>query len=480
MPNTHLMAKDIQSIASIIGLMLLGLSVAMLAPVGADIADASPFLESAGLTAFFGGALYLTGRGQEISIGMRGAYLLTVSAWMALSLFAALPLVLCGIHFSDAMFETISGLTTTGSTVLTGLDDMPDALLFWRAILQWIGGVGIIVMSIAIMPFLKIGGMQLFKTESSDTSDKELPTATKLAASTLWIYCGLTLACIVAYFEAGMTPFDAITHAMATLSTGGFSTHDASFGFFDSNLIYWISIVFMIAGGLPFVLYIKLLRGERWRSVQVRSVLVMLGVTTLALTAWLVAHNHETLFAALTESAFTIVSLVTTTGFATQDYSLWGSFAVALLFILTLFGACTGSTSGGIKMMRLIVAFKLARRELQKLVSPHQVRILRYEGKPLDVQTIDSVGAYLLIFVGSLALLTIMLEAAGLDFATSLTGAATALANVGPGFGPIIGPAGNFAPLPETAKWLLCFGMLLGRLEFFALIVLMLPSFWRR
>ena len=468
-----------QSVLSIIGLLLGSLAVVMLVPSIADPGNGAPFFWASGMTAFAAGALYLSSRKEGYEISIRQAYLLTTGAWVTLSIFAALPFMFFGLDVSDAVFESVSGLTTTGSTVLSGLDGLSPALLLWRALLQWAGGIGIIVTSIAILPLLRVGGMQLFSTESSDQSAKELPRAAMLAGATLWIYAGLSAACVLAYWAAGMSGFDAITHAMTTVSTGGYSTHDASMGYFDSALVRWIGAVFMLAGGLPFVLYIRIIRKRSFSSVQVRSLGIFLLVVIGILTLWLLRNADVSAFEALTLATFNVISIVTTTGFATDDYTLWGSFAVILFFFLTFSGACTGSTSGGLKVMRFVVSFKMIRLLINKMLYPHGVFSEIYENKPLTNDVMSSVGIFFFIFVGGVVVLTLMLQMVGLDFETSVSGAATAIANVGPGIGPIIGPAGNFAPLPDAAKWLLSFGMLLGRLEFITVLILFTPAYWR-
>lgn len=468
-----------RSVTFLIGHLLAVLAASMLVPVLIDPNDWRPFVLSAVITGFFAGALYWSTAGGEVRIGAKDVHVMTAAAWLILPVFGALPLKLSGLSFTDAIFETVSGMTTTGSTVLSDLDHQPFALLFWRALLQWIGGIGVIVMSIAILPFLRIGGMQLFHTESSDRTDKELPRSTAIAVATIWVYSALTAACAVAYWVAGMNGFDALTHAMTTVSTGGFSTHDASMAYFDSLFIYWVSTIFMLAGGIPFVLYIRAYSGRSIKSTQVETLLAVLAVVTLVLTVWLLTHSERGVFEAITVSVFNAVSVITTTGYAGGDYTAWGSFPVVLFFFLTLCGACTGSTSGGLKMMRLIVAVKSVSLSLRKMILPDGVFFTKYEGKvlPPDVQT--GVAVFCILFMAVLALEFIGLSVAGLDMETALSGAATSLANVGPGIGPVIGPAGTFASLPDSAKWILCAGMLMGRLEIFTLLILVTPMFWR-
>ncbi len=469
-----------RAVASIIGLFLWALAGSMILPIIVDPDDWHPFAIAAGLTVLAGGMLFFSNWGGSYEINVKRAYLLTAGAWLVLPVFGALPFELSGFSATDAIFETVSGMTTTGSTIMNDLDHQPPALLFWRALLQWIGGIGVIVMSIAILPFLGVGGMQLFRTESSDQSDKELPRAAKFAGATVWVYGSISSACAVAYMAAGMDGFDAVTHAMSTVSTGGFSNYDASMAHFTNPAIHWLATLFMLASGIPLVLYIRAVRGNTVRSTQVKSLLIMLGIAITALFAWRIFHSDRPAFEVLTQVAFNVVSIVTTTGYALTDYTLWGGFAATVFFFLTFCGACTGSTSGGLKVMRFTVALKSISIQLRKMIYVHGVFVEKYEGKPLAPEVMHSVGVFFFVFFVFFFLEFLALYCTGLDMVTSLSGAATSLANVGPGLGSTIGPAGTFASLPETAKWILCLGMVAGRLEFMTLLVLVLPAFWRR
>jgi trk system potassium uptake protein TrkH len=411
-------------------------------------------------------------------------FLLTSLSWIAISAFSALPLMFSQLQLSytDAFFESISGITTTGSTVLVGLDTMPRDILLWRALLQWLGGIGIIVMAIAILPFIRVGGMRLFQTESSDRSEKPFARAASTAKAIGTVYLALSMICAFAYWLAGMSLFDAITHAMTTLSTGGYSTYDSSLAHFPQPVIHWIAIVFMILGGLPFVQYVRLLKGDHrslWYDRQVRTFLLFLTIVTLVVALDLYGSSTMRPEYALRVAALNITSVVTTTGYASADYTTWGHFAVVSFFFLTFVGACSGSTSGGIKIFRFQVAYLLLRNQLYKLIHPYVVMPLRYNDRAVTNEIVYSLVGFSFFFAVSVALLTLALALVGLDLVTSLSGAATALANVGPGLGDIIGPAGNFATLPDSAKWLLCFGMLLGRLEIMTVLVLFVPAFWR-
>lgn len=442
------------------------------------------YLISALITASFGYILVYKGRHEFVLI-KRHLFLLTTLCWLSICLFSTLPfvLVLPDLSYVDAAFETVSAITTTGATVLTGLDQMPRGLLFWRAILQWIGGVGIIVMAIAILPALKIGGMKLFKTENSDISEKILPRSSSLSMYIGLVYLLLSAACMSLYYLGGMSGFDAITHGMATVSTGGFANYDASFGHFnDRPHLLWIASLFMLLSALPLVLLVGTLRGHKWlllRDPQVRAFLTIVLFCTLLLTWYQHEHNARPWLDALTHSTFNIVSVITTCGFASENYSAWGGLAVILFFYITFSGACSGSTSGGLKIFRTQLAGLLLIKQFKLLVHPNAVWVQKYGSKPVNDQLLGSVLAFCFIYFASIAALALGLSMFDLDFVTALTGAATAISNVGPGLGPVIGPDGNFSSLPDGAKWLISFGMLLGRLEILTVLLLFTPMYWR-
>lgn len=471
-----------------VGILLLILGAAMLVPAFVDFEghnhNAHIFLYCALMCCFFGGALYLSCRGTPGRVTPRDGFLLTVMSWFVMSLFAAFPLYLSDLHISltDAVFESVSGITTTGSTVLSGLDQMSHGILVWRSITQWIGGIGLIGFAIVILPFLRIGGMQLFRTESSDRYDKAMPKTGDIIAGLLKVYCGLTALCTITYHLLGMSWFDAVNHAMTTLSTGGYSTHDASFGFFKSPPLDTAAILFMTLGGLPFVLYVRLISQrsfELHRDGQVRGFLGMFAFFVVLVVLWLACTSSYGFSDALRVAAFNIMSVMTTTGFASADYTLWGSFSCVLFFFMTYMGACAGSTSGGIKTVRLMIAAAAVQKQVRSLLYPHGIFEIKYNGKPVPSAIINAVLGFLCLFVTANVVLTGALAMTGLDFVTAVSGAATALANVGPGLGDIIGPSGNFSSLPAAAKWLLCAGMLLGRLEIMTVLVILTPGFWK-
>ncbi|MGQ0672736.1 MAG: TrkH family potassium uptake protein [Hyphomicrobium sp.] len=481
------MLIQIRPILFALGLMLCIIASAMVLPAVVDVADGHDgwkvFLASAIFTFFIGGLLVLFAYEERaVRLGVKEGFLLTTACWVVVTAFAAVPFVGLGLSYTDAYFETMSGLTTTGSTVISGLDKLPRGILLWRALLNGIGGLGIIVMAIIMMPFLRVGGMQLFQTESSDRSEKILPRAFELTLATAGVYLLLILCCIVVYTVLGMTAFDAVCHALATLATGGFSTHDASFGHFQSPSLEWAGTVFMVLGALPFVVFIKAFRGEPlalWNDKQVRSFLLFLITVSVILGLWSSLTRNIDFLPALRAAAFNVTSIVTTTGFASEDYTKWGAFAVGLFFLLTFVGGCSGSTAGAIKIYRLQVAGLLTRSHFLHLISPHRVVTMTYNGRRLPDDVPFSVVAFLAIYMSTVGIFTVLLTAMGLDLVTALSSSAQALGNVGPGLGDIVGPSGNFATLPAAAKWALSIEMMLGRLELFTALVLFRPEFWR-
>lgn len=475
----------------LVGLVLLATSGMMLLPMLVDVyygsQDWRAFAVSFVLSALVGGVLTASSRNSlEAGLTLRQAFLLTPLSWFSVSVVSAMPFYLADYgsvsgNLPNAFFEAVSGITTTGATVISGLEDAPPGMLLWRALLQWMGGIGIIATAIAILPALGIGGMQLFRTESSDRSDKVMPRVRQIAVVISCVYLGLTALAAVVYWLAGMRLFDAIAHALTSIATGGYSTSDGSFGTWEANGIQWYATLFMLAGSIPFVLYVRLVAGDRaavWDR-QVRSMLMFLAIVIALLGLWLSLSGQYDIEPAFRHAAFNVVSVVSTTGFATTDYSLWGNAALAIFFGLTFIGGCTGSTSGGIKIFRFEVVAVMLKTHFLRLIYPNGVFPRAYGDRVLDDEVIGSVVAFFTVFFLCYFVLTVLLMAFGLDFLTSASGAATALANVGPGLGEVIGPTSNFSPLPDGAKWLLSFGMLLGRLELFTVLILFVPRFWR-
>lgn len=480
--------SDFRPIFLVNGILLMIVGAVMLLPALVDYlvgnADWRVFAVSSVATWFVGGTFYLTNRGYKETLSLRQTFLFTATSYFVISAFTAIPLYLAQINMSyvDAIFEVVSGFTTTGSTVMAGLDKTPPGILLWRCLMQYMGGIGIVVMTLAILPMLQIGGMQLFRTESSDRMDKILPRTTQIAAMITIVATALTLLCAFCYYMAGMNGFDALCHAMTTISTGGFSTYDTSLGYFNSVSIEMIAIVFMCAGSLPLLLYYQAFRGQPlalWRDSQVRVFFVIVVGVTVMVASWLSLYTEMSAPTALRHSLFVVVSIISTTGFVTEDYSAWGAFPVAVFFMLLVVGGCTGSTAGGIKVFRYQIFYETAKAQIMRLLQPHGIFIPRYNRKPVPEDVSASVMSFFLLWAFVFMVLVLALSYYGFEFLTSMSAVAQALANVGPGLGPIVGPATNFAALPDGAKLLLSFAMILGRLELFTIIVLFSPHFWR-
>lgn len=479
---------DLRPIFFVCGLLLTTLSAAMLVPALVDVVSGSPgwrvFVGSAAITLFIGTTFILTNRIGRGPMSVRQAFLLTSASWMVIAVFGALPFAFSSLDLSytDAFFEAMSGITTTGSTVILGLDAAPPGLLIWRSILQWLGGIGFIVTAVAVLPMLQVGGMQLFRAESSEKSEKAMPRVAQIATGIALIYLAFTAAISVALWLAGMTAFDATAHAMTTIATGGFSTRDLSIAYYDSALVETILICGMVAGGIPFVLYLQAVRGRVWLLLGDSQVRWFLAILACAISVLALANhilNGLPLLAAIRYSAFNTVSVMTGTGYATSDFSAWGPFATAAFFFLMFVGGCAGSTTCGVKVFRFQILYAAARAQIDRLIQPHGVFVAYYNRRPITEQVMDSVMAFFFIYAVTFAAVALALGIIGLDMVTATSAAATAISNVGPGLGHIIGPAGTFAPLPDAAKWVLSFGMLLGRLEFFTVLVLFIPAFWR-
>ena len=440
------------------------------------------FILSSLITGTFASICMHNGQTKHLDLNIRDMFLLTSLTWFIVSLFAAMPFTLYhGIGYTDAFFETMSGITTTGSTVLSGLDTMDHSILIWRSLLQWLGGIGFIVMAVAILPFLNVGGMRLFRTESSDWSDKTVPRTQSMAKHLFYIYILLTIACGVSYHLAGMNWFQAINHAMTTLSTGGYSTSDQSMAAF-SNQAHWVGTFFMACGGLPLLMFVQSIQQQSvkvWNDAQVKGFILFIFVVSVGLATWLWATREILPIDALRLASFNVVSVVTTTGYGLTDYSAWGGVANIVFLFLMFVGSCSGSTSGGIKIFRFQIAGAIMREQLKQQFHPKGIFRERYNNRVISEDIVRSLVTFILLFMIVIVVLSIVLVLTGLDPVTSFTGAITAVTNVGPGLGPIVGPAGNFASLPDVAKWALSIGMLLGRLEILTVAVLFHPSFWK-
>ena len=479
---------DFRPILLVLGLLLSTLAIVMMLPGAVDLVAGNPdwqiFAVSGAMTLFIGVSLTLTSRTGRIKLNVRQAFVLTSLSWIVLTVFAALPFAFSQLDMSptDAFFEAMSGITTTGATVIVNLDEAPHGLLLWRALLQWLGGIGIIVMALAVLPLLRVGGMQLFRMESSDQSEKAMPRAAQVAAAIGIIYLFLTVICAGALWFAGLSGFDAITHSMTTIATGGFSTHDASIAHFNNVTVDIIVTLGMFMGSLPFLLYLSAVRGSPgslFRDSQVQWFVTVLAVVIILVAGWLWIDIGLSPLRAIQLSSFNVVSIMTGTGYATAGFDTWGSLAVPVFFFIMFIGGCAGSTTCGIKVFRFQVLYAAAKAQFGNLAQPNGVFIPYYNRNPIPDDVIKSVLSFFFVFGVTFAVLAMGLALLGLDFLTSISGAASAIANVGPGLGPIIGPEGNYVSLPDAAKWLLSAGMLLGRLELFTVMVLFTRAFWR-
>jgi len=446
----------------------------------------SSFLSSSALTTFVGTLLVLTNLEENRKLNLQQAFLLTTLSWLSIGIFGSIPFIFSDLNLSivDSFFESMSGITTTGSTIIANLENTPKSILIWRAILQWLGGIGVIVMAITILPLLNVGGMQLFKKDqTSDTSQKILPKTREVTLIISIVYLVLTLTCGVAYWFVGMNVFDSIAHSMTTIATGGFSTYSDSIGHFQNPKIEIISIIFIISGSLPFIAYIKFFKGEKkifMQDSQIRGLLYILIFSVLLMLGYLMINNNSYDFLEnLRISTFNVVSILSGTGYVTTDFSAWGKFPLIFFLFLMFVGGCAGSTTCGIKIFRFQILGHFIINQIKKLVYPHGVFSIKYNNEKISNSFIYSIMTFVFLYFFIFFVLAALLSINGLDFVTSISGSASAISNVGPGLGDIIGPDGNFANLPNFSKLSLSLGMLLGRLELFAVLVLFFPSFWK-
>ena len=471
-----------------IGVLLVILGTFMLIPFFVQfIYDEknNTFLSSASVTAFVGILLILTNLEENKKLNLQQAFLLTTLSWLSIAIFGCLPFLFSNLDLSfvDAFFESMSGITTTGSTVITNLDDVSKSILIWRAILQWLGGIGIIVMAITILPLLNVGGMQLFRMESSDTTEKILPKTREITLIISIIYLALTFACGISYWTAGMNIFDSIAHSMTTIATGGFSTYSDSIGYFKNPKIEIISIIFIVLGSMPFIAYLKFVKGDKkvfLKDTQIKGLVYILIISVLLMFFYLMLSNNDYSFAEnLRISTFNVVSILSGTGYVTTDFSLWGKFPLVFFLFLMFVGGCAGSTTCGIKIFRFQILGHFIINQIKKLVYPHGVFSTKYNNEKISNTFIYSIITFVFLYFFIFFILAALLSINGLDFITAISGSASAISNVGPGLGDVIGPNGNFSDLPNFSKLSLSLGMLLGRLELFAVLVLFFPSFWK-
>ncbi|MBA1329824.1 potassium transporter [Candidatus Endoriftia persephone str. Guaymas] len=474
-----------------LGILLMVFSLTMIPPMlvslwywdGAFIGFTDGFMLTLGL----GVLIWLPVRGRRQELRVRDGFLVVVMFWTVLGLTGSLPFLLAaqtGMSLTDSVFESISGLTTTGATVIVGIDHLPPSILFYRQQLQWLGGMGIIVLAVAVLPMLGIGGMQLYRAETpGPMKDSKLTPRITETAKALWlIYLGLTIACALAYWGAGMSLFDAVGHAFSTVAIGGFSTHDASMGYFDSTLIKMVAVVFMLLSGANFALHFVAVRRRSLKIYLADSeflfYLTSLGLVFLAVTLALYGMGTYTDWSeAFTKGLFQAVSIGTTTGFTTADYSLWPGFVAILLLFSSFIGGCAGSTGGGIKVIRFLLLIKQGFREINRLIHPSALIPIRIGGKTVPTRVVEAVWGFFALYMASFTLMYLALALTGLGLMTAFSAVAASINNLGPG---LAGVGANYAGLNDPAKWILCFAMLLGRLEIFTLLVLLTPAFWRK
>lgn len=488
--DRRLSVLDLRPVAATLGILLTILGASMLAPAAVDIANRSggqgAFIGAAAVTIFVGVLLWISGRSAEVQkLDLRQAFLLTSSVWVVLTVFAALPLIwgASRLTVTKALFESMSGLTTTGASVMSGLDSQPPGILLWRTLLHWYGGIGIIAIAIAVLPVLSIGGMQLFRTESSDKSEKFLPRAGDIAKGILAAYLILTAACFASYLFAGLRPFNAATLAMSTMSSGGFANSDYSLKVFDNPAVDYVAIVFMLAASLPFPLYVRALQGDVTRFFTNPEVRVFFSIVLLFTLASFIQQTLQGIAAgelAFRGALFTVASLMSSAGFMSVDYTHWGATSDAIFFVLMFIGGCTGSTAGGLKALRIAILAKALRQHLKRITFRNGVFPLRYGGAPIADDVVASVLSFVGLFFLSFLVIGVILSMMGLDLVTAFSASVSCLSNVGPGLGPVIGPSANYGSLPDPALWLLTFTMMLGRLEILTVLVLFLPRFWAK
>ncbi len=479
------------AVQRVLGLLLSLFSLTMLPPVaiglwygdGAEVAFVLAFVTSLGT----GLALWLPAASFRADLRLRDGFIIVVMFWVVLGFFGALPLALAEnphMSLADAVFESLSGLTTTGATVIVGIDELPHAILYYRQQLQWLGGMGIIVLAVAILPILGVGGMQLYRAETpGPMKDSKLtPRITETAKALWFIYLGLTVVCAAAYWLAGMTSFDAIAHAFSTVAIGGFSTHDLSIGYFNSATIEAIAVVFMLLAGMNFSLHFLAWRNlsvrPYWSDPEVRAYLTIIGVLAGVTTLYLIyAGTFSSFGSALHHGIFQAVSIGTTTGFTTAEYYAWPGFLPVMLIFASFIGGCAGSTGGGMKVIRWLLIYHQGKREIKRLIHPNAQIPVKVGSKALGEQVISSVWGFFSLYVVTFSIMMLLLMATGLDQVTAFSAVAACLNNLGPGLGDV---GANYAGLSDLAKWILVFAMMLGRLEIFTLLVLFTPSFWRR
>ncbi len=471
-----------------LGILQIILGLSMSVPILVQILYGeldSSFIIAAIISIIFGTLFFLSNIDHDKKLNLQSAFLLTALSWLSVALFGSLPFVFSNLNltFTDALFESMSGITTTGSTIIENLNIVPKAILFWRAILQWLGGIGIIIMAITLMPIMNIGGMKLFTVTSHQAPEKILPQSKAITLRLVIIYSSLTFVCAIFYKLFGMSLFDSITHSMTTIATGGFSNYNESIGYFKSGAIEFTSMIFIILGSIPFIAYIKFLGGNKkiaFDDAQIKAFIKLIILSILILYIYLVILNRGFFEINIRSVSFNVISILTGTGYVTKDFDNWGSFPLMFFLLLMFIGGCAGSTSCGIKIFRVQLLLKFLTTQIKKIIYPSGVFVIKYDKNNVDDKFMSSIISFVFLYILIFFIMTTLLSLNGLDFITAVSGAATSISNVGPGLGDTIGPNGNFYNLSDFSKWILSLGMLLGRLELFAILVLFIPAFWRK
>ena len=481
--------RDFRPIFNLLGLLLCIESIALLVPMFFDLInqnqDWKQFFFISCLTFLVGLVLYVGFKKENIKINLRQAFLLTIVSWFLIAFFGSLPFIYTSssLSFTNAFFEAVSGITTTGSTVIPNLEILSEGILVWRSLLQWFGGIGIIVLAVAILPTLQIGGMQLLHMEHDDPYEKTLPKINKFIFEIISLYVSLTILCFFFYYIFGMTAFDSLIHSMSTISTGGFSNHSLSFGYFESYSLENVSIIFMILGSLPFVIFIQFIHGQKmsiFKDDQIKLFLFLLLIIIFITSIWLANYLKIDFLQSIRLATFNITSILTGTGYTSSNYNNWGGFGLLIILMIMFIGGCAGSTTGGIKIFRFQILFRGVRLQIKKLTKPHAVFLMKFNNKTVTENTYLSIISFFFIYILLFIFTAVSLSLFGLDFLTALSASASAISNVGPGIGEIIGPNGNYASINDLAKWILAITMLVGRLEIFTILVLFSKNFWKK
>ena len=445
----------------------------------------SSFVISSLITLIFGALFVISNLEYDKKINLHQAFLITSLSWITIAIFGSLPLYFSNLNlsFTNAFFESMSGITTTGSTIITNLENVPKSILLWRALLQWLGGIGIIVMAITLMPIMNVGGMLLFKVLNTDSSNDISPSTKEISLKLILIYFALTFLCAISYKFFGMNIFDSLTHSMTTIATGGFSNYNESIGHFNNSKIELTAMLFIISGSIPFIAYVKFINGNKkifFNDAQIKTFIKLILFSIIILFCFLLIEKNHFSISYLRSVSFNIISVLTGTGYVTKQFDQWGTFPLFYFLLLMFIGGCAGSTTCGIKIFRVQILYSFIVNQLKKVIYPRGIFVIKYENNNVNDKFLASIISFIYLYIIIFFSLTALLSLTGLDFVTSISGAATSISNVGPGLGSVIGPNGNFYSLPDISKWILSIGMILGRLELFAILIIFLPSFWKK